>query len=60
MRIRRGVCQGDPLSGLAFSFVFDPVIRSVFAFKGITVLVFAGDILIIADSRELLQLTYCT
>lgn len=35
VRIRRGVCQGDPL---AFSFAFDPVIRALFALKGVTVL----------------------
>lgn len=55
VRIRRAVRQGDPLSGLAFNFAFDPVIRALFAVKGVTVLVFVDDILIIADSPELLQ-----
>lgn len=55
VRIRRAVRQGDPLSGLVFNFAFNPVIRAFFAVKGVTVLVFVDDILIIADSPELLQ-----
>lgn len=53
--IRRGVRQGDPLSGVLFNIAFDSIIRALNLISGVTVLVYADDILILADSPEALQ-----
>lgn len=54
--IRRGVCQGDPLSGMLFNIAIDPIIKALNALSGVTVLVYA-EILILANSPEALQAT---
>lgn len=43
------------MSGILFNFAFDPVIRAIHKLKGVTILVFADDVLIIAHSPEALQ-----
>lgn len=53
--IKRGVRQGDPLSGVLFNIAFDQIIRALNSLSGVTVLVYADDILILADSPEALQ-----
>lgn len=44
--------QGNPLCELIFNFAFSPIIKAFHTFKGLTVLVFADGILIIADTPE--------
>lgn len=53
--IHKGIRQGDPLSGIMFNFVFNPIIVAIFNLLGIKILVFADDIMIIANSPTKLQ-----
>lgn len=50
-----GVRQGDPLSGILFNIAINPIIKALNSLKGVTVLVYADYILILADSQEALQ-----
>lgn len=48
--IRKGVRQGEALSGIMFNFVFNPTIAAIFNLLGIKIRVFADDVMIIVNS----------
>ena len=61
--VKRGICQGDPLSGILFNLAFEPLIRNVKASstpfnvytQDIDILAFADDVTFLSSTHEGIQ-----